>query len=139
MTMICGIELKSSEAIIAIVNSDDGQVGYVDTDPKRIQIADDENVADVQSFFDAFRNFLRDNHIEQLVIKKRAKRGQMAGGAVTFKLEGLIQLNGTVPIDFISGQTIAAYQKRHGLEIPAALNRYQEQAYLAAIIWANQR
>lgn len=138
MTVICGIELKSSEAIIAIVNSDDGQVRYVDTDPKRMQIADDENVADVQSFFDTFRNFLRDNHIAQIVIKKRAKRGQMAGGAVTFKLEGLIQLNGTVPIDFISGQTIAAYQKRHALEIPAALNRYQEQAYLAAIIWAQR-
>lgn len=136
MTVICGIELKSSEAIIAIVDSEDGQVGYVDTDPKRMQIADDENVADVQSFFDTFRNFLRDNHIEQIVIKKRAKRGQMAGGAVTFKLEGLIQLNGTVPIDFISGQAIAAYQKRHALDVPAGLNRYQEQAYLAASIWA---
>lgn len=136
MTVICGIELKSSEAIIAIVGSEDGQVGYVDTDPKRIQIADDENVVDVQSFFDAFRNFLRDNHIEQIVIKKRAKRGQMAGGAVTFKLEGLIQLNGTVPVDFISGQAIAAYQKRHALDVPVGLNRYQEQAYLAASIWA---
>lgn len=136
MAVICGAELKSSEAIFAIVESANGQVGYVDTDPKRMQVADDENAADVQSFFDAFRNFLRDNHIEQIVIRKRAKRGQMAGGAVTFKLEGLIQLNGTVPVNFISGQAIAAYQKRNALNIPAALNRYQEQAYLAASIWA---
>jgi hypothetical protein len=100
-----------------------------------MRVADDENAADVQSFYDAFRNFLRDNHIEQIAIKKRAKRGQMAGGAVTFKLEGLIQLNGTVPVNFISGQAIAAYQKRHALNIPADLNRYQEQAYLAANIW----
>lgn len=136
MAVICGIELKSSEAIFAIVDSDDGRGGYIDTDPKRMHVADDENAADVQSFFDAFRNFLRDNHIDQIVIKKRAKRGQMAGGAVTFKLEGLIQLNGTVPVNFISGQAIAAYQKRHALNVPAALNRYQEQAYLAASIWA---
>lgn len=136
MAMICGIELKSSEAIFSIVDSAGGQVGYADTDPKRMQVADDENTADVQSFYDAFQNFLRDNHIEQIVIKKRAKRGQRAGGAVTFKLEGLIQLNGIVPVNFISGQAISAYQKRHALNIPAALNRYQEQAYLAASIWA---
>lgn len=136
MAVICGIELKSSEAIFSIVDSTGGQVGYVDTDPKRMQVADDENAADVQSFYDAFRNFLRDNRIEQIVIKKRAKRGQMAGGAVTFKLEGLIQLNGIVPVNFISGQAISAYQKRHALSIPAVLNRYQEQAYLAASIWA---
>ena len=136
MALICGIELKSSEAIFAIVDSAGGQVGYVDSDPKRMQVADDENAADVQSFYGAFLNFLRNNHIEQIVIKKRAKRGQMAGGAVTFKLEGLIQLNGTVPVSFISGQAISAYQKRHALNIPAALNRYQEQAYLAASIWA---
>lgn len=135
MAVICGIELKSSEARLAIVDSNYGRVGHVDTDPKRIQVANDENAADVQSFFDAFRNFLRDNHIDQIVIKKRAKRGQMAGGAITFKIEGLIQLNGTVPVDFISGQAIAAHQKRNPINVPAELNQYQEQAYLAASIW----
>ena len=135
MAIICGIELKSSNAIFAIVDSKDGEVEYLETDPKRMHLTDDENVGDVQSFFDAFRNFLRDNHIDHIVIKKRAKRGQMAGGAVTFKMEGLIQLNGTVQVDFMSGQGIAASQKRSPLNIPQELNRYQEHAYLAAAIW----
>ena len=136
MFVVCGIELKSSEAILAIVESRDDEVRYRDTEPKRMKVADDESVGDVQSFFDTFRNFLRDNHIEQIVIKKRAKRGQMAGGAVTFKLEGLIQLNGTVPVSFISGPGIAASQRRRPLDIPQDLNKYQEQAYLAASVWA---
>jgi hypothetical protein len=136
MAIICGIELKSSEAIIAIVQSDNGVVEHVDIDPKRMTLGDDECVADVQSFFDTFRNFLRNNQIDLIVIKKRTKRGRMAGGAVTFKLEGLIQLNGTVPVELIPGQSIAAAQRRSPLEIPQAMNRYQEQAYLTACVWA---
>lgn len=136
MTVVCGIELKSSEAIFAIVESDGDEIEYVVTEPKRMKVADDEAVGDVQSFYDAFRNFLRDNHIDQIVIKKRAKRGKLAGGAVTFKLEGLVQLNGIVPVNFISGQGMAAAQRRAPLDIPKGLNRYQEQAFLAAGVWA---
>ncbi|SMP71396.1 DUF3010 family protein [Anoxynatronum buryatiense] len=136
MAIICGIELKSSEAIFALIEWEDGEAKYLDTDPKRLQIADDECVVAVQSFLDAFRNFLQDNYIDQIVIKKRNKRGRLSGGAVTFKLEGLIQINGTVPVDFISGQGISAAQRRTPLEIPEEIKRYQEQAYLAAYTWA---
>lgn len=138
MTTICGFELKSSEAILVVVEFEDGNFDYVDTDPKRIRVGDDESTGDVQSFYDAFCNFLRDNHIDHIVIKKRAKRGQMAGGAVSFKLEGLIQLNGTVLVDLLSGQSIAAAQRRAPINAPENLNRYQEQAFLAACVWATR-
>jgi hypothetical protein len=100
-----------------------------------MKVANDDNVDDIRSFYDAFINFLRDNHVDQVVIKKRAKRGPMAGGAVTFKIEGLIQLNGITAVDFISGPSIAAVQRRAPMDIPKGLNKYQEQAFLAACAW----
>lgn len=138
MTRICGIELKSSDAVLAVVDLEEDELKYVETDPKRICLGDDENNGDVQSFFDAFCNFIRDNRIDQIVIKKRSKRGQMAGGAVSFKLEGLIQLSGTTPVELIAGQSIAAAQRRSPIEMPTSLNQYQEQAFLTACVWARR-
>ena len=138
MTRICGIELKSSDAILAVVDQGEDGLAHVDTDPKRIRLANDENTGDVQSFFDTFCNFIRDNRIDQIVIKKRSKRGQMAGGAVSFKLEGLIQLCGNIPVELLSGQSIAAAQRRSPIEVPASLNQYQEQAFLTACVWARK-
>jgi len=136
MTIICGIELKSTGAMIAVVSFENNTISYIDTDPKRITIGNDENVGDVQSFYDTFCNFIRTNHVDRVVIKKRGKRGQMAGGAISFKLEGLVQLNGIVPVEFITAQKISRVQKQTPVGFPPTLNRYQEQAYLAANIWA---
>lgn len=138
MTKICGIELKSSDAILAVVEETEGGVEFIDVEPRRIKIGNDELSADIKSFYDSFRNFVRDNHINVVVIKKRAKKGQMAGGAVSFKLEALIQLNGVVNVEFASGQGIAAANKREPFEIPGGLNKYQESAFMAASLYIRQ-
>jgi hypothetical protein len=83
-------------------------------------------------------NFVRNNHINTIVLKKRAKKGQMAGGAVSFKLEALIQLNGIAEVVFVSGQGIAAANKRNPFVIPDELRRYQEDAFLAASLHIRQ-
>lgn len=135
MAVICGIELKSTGAMIAVIRTENNSIAYIDTDPMKINIDNDENISNVRSFYDTFCNFVRTNHIDTVVIKKRAKRGKMAGGAVSFKLEGLIQLNGIVPVDFTTAQKIAQVQKRTPIAFPSELKRYQEQAYLAACVW----
>jgi hypothetical protein len=91
MAKICGIELKSSDAILAVIEASDGDVEFIDIEPRKINIENDESCADVQSFYDSFVNFLRTHYIDVVVVKKRAKKGKMAGGAVSFKLEALIQ------------------------------------------------
>lgn len=138
MAKICGIELKSSDAILAIIEETDGDINFIDVEPRRIRIGNDESCADIQSFYDSFANFVRDNHIDIVVIKKRAKRGQMAGGAVSFKLEALIQLNGTVAVEFVSGQGIAAANRREPFDIPGDMNIYQVAAFMAANLYVRQ-
>ena len=128
MAKICGIELKSSDAILAVIEESDGDVEFINVEPRKINIENDESCADVQSFYDSFVNFLRTHHIDVVVVKKRAKKGKMAGGAVSFKLEALIQLNGAVGFKFVSGQGIAAANKREPFDIPQDLNKYRNRS-----------
>ena len=138
MTKVCGIELKSSDAIVAVIEEADGDVEFIDVEPRRIKVGDDESGADIKSFYDSFVSFVRNNQIDVVVIKKRAKRGQMAGGAVSFKLEALIQLNGRVGVEFVSAQGIAAANKRDPFDIPNHLKKYQEAAFMAASLYVRQ-
>ncbi|NKB72695.1 MAG: DUF3010 family protein [Candidatus Latescibacteria bacterium] len=138
MARICGVELKSSDAILAVIEDRDGNAEFIDVEPRRIKIGNDELRADIQSFYDSFVDFVRVNGIDVVVVKKRAKKGQMAGGAVSFKLEALIQLNGTVDVEFVSSQGIAAANKRGLFDIPAGLNKYQEGAFMAASLYRRQ-
>ncbi|HUU02789.1 MAG TPA: DUF3010 family protein [Myxococcota bacterium] len=138
MIKLCGIELKSSAAILAVIKALDGNIELVDVDPCKISIGDDKSCTNIRSFFSSFVNFVRDNHINVVVIKSRAKRGPRAGGAVSFKLESLIQLNGVVDVEFVSGQGIAAANKSEPFDNPNNFKRYQEAAFMAACLYARR-
>jgi hypothetical protein len=134
MPRVCGIDFKSSEAILAVIEEADGHIEFIDIEPRKIRIGDDESSIEIRSFFDSFNNFIRDNRIDIVVLKKRAKRGPMAGGAVSFKLEALIQMNGLLDVIFVSGQGIAAENKKIPFQIPEELKKYQEAAFSAAAL-----
>ena len=135
MPRVCGIELKSSEAFLVLVESSKGIDTLVDTKPNKIIIGDDEDNSEVKSFFYRIVEFISNNHIDVIVLKKRATKGKMAGGSVSFKLESLIQINGIVDTMFVSGQAIAAAHKKEQFETPESLNKYQETAFMAAALY----
>ena len=64
----------------------------------------DENQDDVRIFCNELLHFLIQHNIQKIVIKKRAKKGNFAGGAVTFKMEALIQLNPHCLVELVSSQ-----------------------------------
>ena len=134
MSRICGIELKSSEAILVVIDTE-GDTTPINIDPRRIRLGDDESADAVRSFFESFCDFVRDQLIDVIAIKKRAKKGKMAGGAVSFKLEALIQLQALAKVEFVSPQAIAAAAKREPFDVPEAILAYQEQAFLAASLY----
>ena len=106
---------------------------YIDIKIKKIVLEDDEKQEDIRKFCNEFLDFLQKNEIEKVFIKKRAKKGTFSGGAVTFKLEGLIQLNPFCSVDLISAQSISTFEKKNQIEFPKELKKYQEQAYLTAL------
>ncbi|XOB62213.1 DUF3010 family protein [Campylobacterota bacterium DY0563] len=125
---ICGIELKSNQLLIATFNENE----YIDLKTKKIVLEDDENQLSIREFCNQFLLFLEQNNIEKVYIKKRAKKGNFAGGAVTFKMEGLIQLNPLCEVELVSAQTISSFEKKNIIEFPEKLMKYQEQAFLTA-------
>ena len=126
---ICGIELKANNIILVVLNNNN----YTETKIKKLIIEDDEKQEDIRKFCNEFLDFLQKNEIEKVYIKKRAKKGTFSGGAVTFKIEGLIQLNPLCSVDLISSQSISTFEKKNQIEFPKELKKYQEQAYLTAL------
>jgi hypothetical protein len=130
--VICGIELKGSEAIIALIDVATETITFRNIEPKRIKLADDESKDSVRAFYDAFSTFLKNNDIDAIAIKKRAKKGNFSGGAVSFKMEGLIQLGSKVRVELIASQALSAYVKNKPIKNPDTLKQYQQQAFLTA-------
>lgn len=130
---ICGIELKSNNTILVVLDNKE----FIDLKIKKITLENDENQEDIRKFCNEFLLFLEENKIEKIVIKKRAKKGSFSGSAVTFKMEGLIQLNPICEVDLISAQTIASFEKKNSIEFPPNIKKYQEQAYLSALSFIN--
>lgn len=131
---ICGIELKSNNAIVSIIESSNEEINYIDVKLKKIILDNDEDKSSLLSFKNEIESFLTVNHIEKVAIKKRAKKGTFAGGSITFKMEAVIQLNSISEVKFISSQAISKYTKKNEIEFPSLLNKYQEQSYLSAVL-----
>ncbi|MEG2797664.1 MAG: DUF3010 family protein [Pseudomonas sp.] len=126
---LCGIEIKGSEAIIAVAAPD---LSHVAVATKKIALEDDDEAANVKAFASQVAAFVRDNGITRIAIKKRSKKGEFAGGPTTFKIEGVLQLLDGVEVTLLSPQTINAQNKKHDFALPATLNKYQHEAFKAA-------
>ncbi|RXJ96492.1 hypothetical protein CRV00_02435 [Malaciobacter molluscorum] len=133
--IICGIELKSNYAILSVLKNSliDDIIDYVDLKIKKITLEDDENKENIELFFKQINEFFEVNNIDKVVIKKRAKKGNFAGGAVTFKIEGLIQLSSLCKVELVSSQTLSSFEKRNNINFPSNLKKYQEQSYICAL------
>lgn len=126
---LCGIEIKGSEAIIAVAAPD---LTHVTMATKKIALEDDDEAANVKAFASQVAAFVRDNGITRIAIKKRSKKGEFASGPTTFKIEGVLQLLDGVEVTLLSPQTINAQYKKHSFELPATLNKYQHEAFKTA-------
>lgn len=128
----CGVEIKGSEAIFAIAELVDGQWIHVANETKKIALNDDDEAHNVRSFAALVSGFLRDNILTKVAVKKRGKVGKFAGGATTFKIEGVFQLLQECNVVLIAAPTIAAQDRKHNFPKPTTLNNYQIEAFRTA-------
>ena len=131
---ICGIELKANNTILSVIDfGEDDIIDYIDLKIKKITLEDDEDSSSVKTYYESINQFLESNSIEKVVLKKRAKKGAFSGGATTFKMEGLIQLNNICDVQLLSAQTISSFEKKNKIEFPQKLTKYQQQSYLSIL------
>ncbi|WP_085899227.1 DUF3010 family protein [Kiloniella majae] len=130
---ICGIELKSNEAILVVIEATlDGPVHH-ELPTRKISLGDSDKAVDVINFQRKISNFFRENDILKVAIKKRAKKGKFAGGPDTFKMEALIQAIPDLEVQLVTPQALAAMEKKQDIIYPNSLMKYQEVAYLAGV------
>lgn len=128
----CGVEIKGSEVIFACAERDGAAVRHVPLATRKIGLDDDEQASQVKAFAEQVQAFVKAQGIGHLVVKKRSKKGEFAGGPVTFKIEGVLQLLVDCDVTLVSPQTISASARKHDAAIPDSLNKYQWEAWKAA-------
>ena len=127
MMKILGIEIKGS-TIIGVLT--DGSKLY--DFPNKIELKDSYNSDEIRELQNQLKEVFTQSDLNSIVIKKRMEKGKFAGGAASFKLEGIIQLSTAKTVLFIAGTQINAFQKKNSTDL-SVVKKYQEQAYLAAL------
>lgn len=130
--IICGVEIKGSEAIFALATRTAGGISHLPLATRKLALADDDEAANVKAFAAQIASFLRENGISHIAIKKRSKKGEFAGGPTTFKIETVLQLITDCDVVLVSPQTINAQNKKHDFALPDTLNKYQHEAFKTA-------
>ena len=119
---VCGCEISAKEVRLAVVYlNDEGSLEMLRLKATRIELDDDTSEADLRSFLADIQAFSRKYEVDTFVIKTRAKKGRMAGGAVSFKIETLIQLVEGCHTRFVSPVALANFAKKEVKEYPEKL------------------
>jgi hypothetical protein len=130
---ICGIDLASHDAIVVVLDGTRTSWKVVDSDVRKVSLLDDEDAVQVRVFQKAVSSLVKHHGVHQIVIKKRGKKGKFAGGPVSFKMEGVIQLIDTCDVVLLAPQAIASVSKKYIHEIPDELKQYQRDAFFTAL------
>ena len=129
---VCGCEISAQEVRLAVVQlNDERNVQLLGIKTTRIELKNDTSEADLRSFLAALHEFSQENKVGTFVIKTRAKKGRMAGGAVSFKIETLIQLVEGCNTRFVSPVALSNFAKKELEEYPEKLPVYLKNAFLS--------
>lgn len=137
---ICGVELKGAEAFLVGIDHDGAtlKTALIPGIPNKITMGDDKSSGAVRSFWNSINSVAKDHSIEKFVIKSRLQRGRLAGGAVSFKMEGLFQLVENCNCEFVSAVALAAWRKKCNAPRPDELYEYQSDAYFVACCYVTK-
>jgi hypothetical protein len=128
--IVCGVEIKGKEAILALVQSSPEESAHVKCVTKKLRLLDDRDTKSLSTMKSAIEAFAQQNNVDAFVIKSRQPTGPRAGGGITFKIETLFQLSMT-PVVFISPPTLAKFAKGNLGGVPTGVVGYQTDAHRA--------
>jgi hypothetical protein len=130
----CGVDLKACDAIIVILEGTKASWKFIDCEPRKISIPNDEDSSQIRAFRNSINALVKHHSIQRIAIKKRAKRGKFAGGPVSFKMEGVIQLVDNCEVLLLPPQTIAKVVKNNtSVILSDPLKKYQHDAFYTAL------
>jgi len=124
MIKTLGIELKAKRAIYVAIEGTEEDFKVIDSGYFELQDSKDQSA--IKVFHEKWMNMLNEGDFHSIAIKERISKGRFAGGALTFKMEGLIQLS-DYEIQIIHSAKLRSKLKNHD---PAfgKIHSYQEEA-----------
>ena len=135
---VCGVELSSKSASLVLLDGEFENFKVVNISEPKISISNDESDSDVKAFMAKIEAFHEKESIDCYVIRMRKKTGRFAGGAVSFKLEGLFQLL-PCPTVLLTAKEFNATAKRHAGLFDPSLKKYQENAFYSALAFLKSK
>ncbi|MCH8500411.1 MAG: DUF3010 family protein [Aliidiomarina sp.] len=139
---VCGVEIKSNEAIFVLMDMDDGLVGLPDCRTVRLQLTKDNVQEQIQKFHFTLQKLMTDYKVQHIVIKERPQKGKFAGAAVGFKIETVLQLLDNVQTHILNGTEQKEILKRNPLAVDYAdtgLKGFQQNAFMTAYAFVMKR
>lgn len=110
--VVAGFLLKANEVRIVCLNGNRGAHTLVASKFNKLSLIKNPSQEDVSTFILAINGYCAENNIEKVVINRRASKGQGAGGAGTFLMEGAILATLNVGVELIHPATVRATDKR---------------------------
>jgi hypothetical protein len=136
---VVGIEIKSTEAVLVVLEKDANGVITQSDESTKIGITDSVSNSQVRQFMQQAKASLDNINADEIAILARngKARGTMAPSPFSFKLEGLFQLYEKKEVQFIWPQTLSASFKKNPCTISPA-KKYQGDAFNLAYYLINK-
>jgi len=132
---VCGVEIKSNEAILCLMASNQGLFELPDCRTNRIQLVNDQDPEQIRKFQFTLAKLAEDYKISHFVIRERPQKGKFAGSAVGFKIEAALQLISNIETVILSGSQIKERLSHNPVPIEfkeTGLKGFQEPAFISA-------
>ncbi|MEP1778867.1 DUF3010 family protein [Reichenbachiella sp.] len=135
---VLGIQIKSSEVILVVLTQDQDGVITQLPESTKFKIDDPTDNEQVRQFRDQVNTAFDSISPEKIGVMARnyKAKGTRAPSPMSFKLEGIIQLNEKYPISFIWPQSIAAFYKKGNPEL-SPNKKLEEDAFNVAYYLLN--
>lgn len=129
----CGIDINGSKAIFTFLRGQGSEIVDVTGSFTQLVIKNHESCDEIRSFFETIKNHFNSINPDKIGIIKRNKSGSYAGGPLSFKIEGLIQLSREQNnVDLISPITLRNFQAKKS-PVLSPKYKYQNESYLLAL------
>lgn len=138
---VCGVEIKSNEAIVCLLSLSDGLFQIPDCRVQRFVLRDSNDNEQLRKLQFDFAKLVEDYKIDTVVIKERPTKGKFAGSATGFKIESAIQLIADLDVQLMRGNVINEILKDNPIRIDfkeTGLKKFQEGAFSTAFAYMHK-
>jgi hypothetical protein len=108
-----GFLLKGNQCRIVTLKGLQNQHDRIAEKFHKLELPANPTQEDVEVFVQTLRAFCTDNSVDLININFRNTKGDHAGGAATFRIEGIILAVSPVPVKPVHSATIAATNRKH--------------------------